>query len=62
MAKGDEIVPIPGTKRVSRLEENAHAAEIELSPQDLETLDEAFADARPMGTRYSERDMALLNH
>ncbi len=62
LAKGTDIVPIPGTKRVSRLEENAEAAEIELSAHDLETLDEAFGDAQPTGTRYAERDMALLGH
>ena len=62
MAKGDDVVPIPGTKRVSRLDENALAAEIELSAQDLETLQEAFGNAQPTGTRYRESDMALLNH
>ncbi len=62
MAQGEEVVPIPGTKSRSRLEENAEAADIELSAQDLGTLDEAFADASPTGTRYAERDMALLNH
>jgi aryl-alcohol dehydrogenase-like predicted oxidoreductase len=61
MAKGADIVPIPGTKRVPRLEENAEAAEIELSAQDLETLDDAFGDAQPAGTRYRDSDMALLN-
>jgi aryl-alcohol dehydrogenase-like predicted oxidoreductase len=62
MAKGDDIVPIPGTKRVSYLEENAAAAEIELSLDDLAALDDAVSGHAIAGTRYAERDMALLNH
>ena len=49
LAKGDDIVPIPGTKRVSRLEENAAAASVELSSEDLAELD-ALPEA--VGERY----------
>jgi aryl-alcohol dehydrogenase-like predicted oxidoreductase len=62
MAKGEDIVPIPGTKRVSYLEENAAAVGIELSSGELAALEEAVSDNSVAGTRYAERDMALLNH
>jgi len=38
LAQGEDVVPIPGTRRRARLEENAAAADIELSPQDLDQL------------------------
>jgi aryl-alcohol dehydrogenase-like predicted oxidoreductase len=62
LAKGEEIVPIPGTKSPERLEENAAAAELTLSAEDVATLDEAVSAQEVAGTRYTERDMALLNH
>ena len=49
LAQGEHVVPIPGTKRVSRLEENAGAASVELSAEDLAELD-ALPDA--VGERY----------
>jgi aryl-alcohol dehydrogenase-like predicted oxidoreductase len=49
LAKGDHVVPIPGTKRLSRLEENAGAASVELSAEDLAELD-ALPEA--VGERY----------
>ena len=62
MAKGDDIVPIPGTKRRSYLEENAAAAEIELSAEDLEQLEAALPADAARGERYSDTDAALLGH
>ena len=50
LARGDDIVPIPGTKRRSYLEENAAAAAIELSPEDLERLERAFPAGAPRAT------------
>jgi aryl-alcohol dehydrogenase-like predicted oxidoreductase len=47
---------------VSRLEENVAASEIELSAQDVETLDAALASGPVAGDRYADRDMTLLNH
>jgi aryl-alcohol dehydrogenase-like predicted oxidoreductase len=61
-AKGHDIVPIPGTKRVARLEENVAASEIELSAEDVETLDAALASGPVVGSRYADREMTLLNH
>ncbi len=49
LAQGDQIVPIPGTKRLSYLEENIAATEIELSAEDLATLDQL---PEPFGGRY----------
>ena len=49
LAKGDHVVPIPGTKRLTRLEENAGAASVELSAEDLAELD-ALPEA--VGERY----------
>ncbi len=58
LAQGPDVVPIPGTKRVSYLEENAGAANITLSPDDLARLD-ALA-TQTAGPRYSERGMAMV--
>jgi aryl-alcohol dehydrogenase-like predicted oxidoreductase len=54
LAQGDDIVPIPGTKRVRYLEENAAAAEIELDEDDLRRLDEAFPLGATAGDRYPD--------
>ena len=62
MAKGEEIVPIPGTKSPRRLEENAAAAEIELSADDVEELDNAISPESVRGDRYPEGMMSLLNN
>jgi aryl-alcohol dehydrogenase-like predicted oxidoreductase len=59
MAQGDDVVPIPGTKRVKYLEQNAAAAEIELSEDDLQRLDEAFPNGAAAGDRYP--DMTRVN-
>lgn len=50
LAQGDDFVPIPGTKKVSRLEENAGAAEVVLGEKDLAVLDDL---PRPRGDRYA---------
>jgi aryl-alcohol dehydrogenase-like predicted oxidoreductase len=59
IARGDDIVPIPGTKRRSYLEQNAAAAEIELTPDELERLEQAFPAGAAAGDRYS--DMSSVN-
>ncbi len=61
MAQGDDIVPIPGTKRRKYLEENAAATEISLSQGDLARLDEVFPKDAAAGDRYPEHMMALVN-
>ena len=52
--QGEDIVPIPGTKRRSYLEENVAASEIELSPDELERIDEAAPSGAASGDRYPD--------
>jgi aryl-alcohol dehydrogenase-like predicted oxidoreductase len=59
-AKGQDIVPIPGTKRPERLEENVAAFEVTLSADDEATLDEAVPVGAAVGGRYRDADMALI--
>ena len=59
LAQGDDIVPIPGTKRRSYLEQNAGALDVELSDDDLERIGEAIGE--PAGTRYDAAGMQTLN-
>jgi aryl-alcohol dehydrogenase-like predicted oxidoreductase len=59
LAQGDDIVPIPGTKRRTYLEENAAAAEIELTPEDLTRIDEVFPRGAASGDRYA--DMSTID-
>ena len=61
LAQGYDIVPIPGTKRVSYLEENVAAARVELSDADLEELGAAFHKDATAGTRYPEAGMKAVN-
>jgi aryl-alcohol dehydrogenase-like predicted oxidoreductase len=56
--QGDDVAPIPGTRRAERLEENAAGADIELSDQQLRALDEAFPPGVTAGDRYA--DMAAV--
>ena len=58
LAQGDDLVPIPGTKRRSYLEQNAAAAEVELSDEDLARIEELPAVS---GERYDEAGMASVN-
>ena len=53
LAQGDDIVPIPGTKRVKYMEENAAAAHVTLTPQELERLESAFPVGATAGDRYT---------
>jgi aryl-alcohol dehydrogenase-like predicted oxidoreductase len=59
--KGDDIVPIPGTKRRRYLEENAGGAALVLSPAEVGELDRALAPDVVAGPRYNERMMAFIN-
>jgi len=54
LAKGPKVLPIPGTKRVSRIEENAGAAAVTLTPEQVAGLDELFDPANVAGDRYPE--------
>ena len=59
--QGEDIVPIPGTKRREYLEENAAAAEVELTPDDLRRIEEAIPRGSAAGERYSEQQMGSIN-
>jgi aryl-alcohol dehydrogenase-like predicted oxidoreductase len=59
LARGDDIVPIPGTKHVTYLEENFAAAGVELSKADIERLDAVIPVGAATGTRYT--DMSLVH-
>ena len=59
LAQGDDVAPIPGTKRVRYLEENAVAANIRLSPLQLTHLDEAAPPGVAAGSRYT--DMSAIS-
>jgi aryl-alcohol dehydrogenase-like predicted oxidoreductase len=59
--KGNDIVPIPGTKRRKYLEENVAAADLRLTTNDMATLDAALAPEKVAGPRYSEKQMAQVD-
>ena len=61
LAQGQDIVPIPGSKVRARVEENAAAADIELTGQDLAALETAAPAGAASGTRYTEGGMKTLN-
>ncbi len=58
LSRGNNIVPIPGTRRIAHLESNAAAADVELDPQDLEVLETAFAPGVAAGERMNPKRMA----
>jgi aryl-alcohol dehydrogenase-like predicted oxidoreductase len=60
LSRGDDVVPIPGTKRVKYLEENARACEVELDGAELERIERAFPFGVTAGTRYPEASMAAV--
>ena len=60
LAQGDDIVPIPGTKKRKYLEENVAADSIKLTKDDLRRIDEAFPPDSAAGDRYPEHVMALV--
>jgi aryl-alcohol dehydrogenase-like predicted oxidoreductase len=61
LAKGQDIVPIPGTKRRTYLEENVAAADLNLSPADVARIEAALPSDAASGQRYPERGMQLVN-
>jgi len=59
--KGDDIVPIPGTKRRTYLEENVAAEAIRLDPAEMQMLDDALASGTVSGNRYADWIMATID-
>ncbi len=62
LAQGDDIIPIPGTKKRKYLEENAAAVDITLTSQDLQEIENLVAKYPNIGQRYSDGAMKLVNH
>ncbi|HEU4809386.1 MAG TPA: aldo/keto reductase [Sphingomicrobium sp.] len=61
LAQGDDIIPIPGTKRRKYLDENIAALDVELSDEDLRRLDEILPPGAAAGERYHARGMETVN-
>jgi aryl-alcohol dehydrogenase-like predicted oxidoreductase len=61
LAQGEDIVPIPGTKRRSYLEENVAALVVKLTKDDLARLDELMPQGAAAGPRYPEEMMKAVN-
>jgi aryl-alcohol dehydrogenase-like predicted oxidoreductase len=61
LAQGKDIIPIPGTKRRTYLEENANAVDVQLGKEDLAEIDAFFPFGAASGTRYVEAGMKMLN-
>jgi len=61
LAKGPDVVPIPGSKSRTHLEENAGAADVLLSAQELAALDAALSAEKVSGPRYNPRQMAMVD-
>ena len=55
------IVPIPGTTKLHRLEENLAATDVELTADDLQEIEEGASHIRPKGHRYSESAERLID-
>ena len=61
LARGEHLVPIPGTRRIRTLEENAAAVEVALTPEDLARIEAVFPRDAAAGERYAPGGMSSLN-
>jgi aryl-alcohol dehydrogenase-like predicted oxidoreductase len=61
LGKGDDVVPIPGTKRIKYLQENMHAPEVKLSSDDVSKLEAVFPVGAISGERYGAANMKLVD-
>jgi aryl-alcohol dehydrogenase-like predicted oxidoreductase len=61
LAKGNDIVPIPGTKKIERLEENAGAANVKLGAAEVAEIDQMFPPGIAAGARYPQKAMERVN-
>lgn len=61
LAQGEDVIPIPGTKRRKYLEQNIGALEVRLSSEDLERIDRILPPGAASGPRYHEAGMATIN-
>jgi aryl-alcohol dehydrogenase-like predicted oxidoreductase len=61
LAKGPDVVPIPGSKRRAHLEENVGAVDLSLSAQEMAALDAALTAEKVSGPRYNPKQMAMVD-
>jgi len=61
LARHDNVVPIPGTSSLKRLDENAAAVEVRLSERDLDEIEAVAVKGMAAGDRYAPHLMPLLN-
>ena len=61
LAQKPSIIPIPGTRRIERLEENLAAVDLELTPEDLAELDAASTSVQVQGARYPEAMQKMVD-
>jgi aryl-alcohol dehydrogenase-like predicted oxidoreductase len=61
LAQGEDLIPIPGTKRRKYLEENARTLDVKLTAEDLRRIDEVAPRGVASGARYPEHMMTLIN-
>jgi aryl-alcohol dehydrogenase-like predicted oxidoreductase len=61
LAQGDDVVPIPGTKRRKYLDENIGALDVELTSDELKRLDEILPPGAAAGERYHARGMETVH-
>lgn len=61
LAQGEDLIPIPGTRRVANLEQNAAAVDVVLTPEDLARIEAVFPKGAATGHRYAEAARAALN-
>jgi aryl-alcohol dehydrogenase-like predicted oxidoreductase len=57
LAQGPDVIPIPGTKRITRLEENLGATHVQLTPADIDRISTAIPAGAAAGARYPEGGM-----
>jgi aryl-alcohol dehydrogenase-like predicted oxidoreductase len=62
LAQGDDVLPIPGTKRVTYLEENVAATDVALTPEQVRRLSDAVPRDQVAGERYAPAGMATVHH
>ena len=60
--QGENIIPIPGTRKIARLEENSKAVDVVLTKEDLKAIDAIIAKYPNVGNRYNEGAMKLVNN
>jgi aryl-alcohol dehydrogenase-like predicted oxidoreductase len=60
--QGNDIVPIPGARRIAHLEENMAAADLDLSQGEIAAIEEAVPESAVIGDRYAQAELSLVGH